>query len=76
MTIDHYDEPPEMVRAFNDLHLLTMEEFATRLAGQGEHEAAMRFTQLLQAGDQESVNGAAVSFPRVVVVAKRPAQKD
>ncbi|PYI02384.1 S-adenosyl-L-methionine-dependent methyltransferase [Aspergillus sclerotiicarbonarius CBS 121057] len=73
VTIDHYDEPPEMVRAFNDLHLLTMEEFATRLAGQGQHKAAARFTQLIQAGYQESVNGAAISFPRVVVVAKRPA---
>ncbi|RAH61361.1 hypothetical protein BO85DRAFT_435635 [Aspergillus piperis CBS 112811] len=73
VTIDHYDEPPEMVRAFNDLHLLTMEEFATRLAGQTQHKAAMRFTQLIQAGYQESVNGVALSFPRVVVVAK---QKD
>ncbi|GKZ76013.1 hypothetical protein AnigIFM56816_003474 [Aspergillus niger] len=73
VTIDHYDEPPEMVRAFNDLHLLTMEEFAARLAGQGQHKAAARFTQLIQAGYQESVNGAALSFPRVVVVAKRPA---
>ncbi|PWY66359.1 hypothetical protein BO94DRAFT_540645 [Aspergillus sclerotioniger CBS 115572] len=72
-TIDHYDEPPEMVRAFNDQHLLTMEEFATRLAGQGQHKAAARFTQLIQVGYQESVNGAALSFPRVVVVAKRPA---
>ncbi|RAL03702.1 S-adenosyl-L-methionine-dependent methyltransferase [Aspergillus ibericus CBS 121593] len=73
VTMHHYAEPPEMVRAFNDLHLLTMEEFATRLAGQGQHKAAARFTQLIQAGYQESVNGAAISFPRVVVVAKRPA---
>ncbi|KAJ5818010.1 hypothetical protein N7474_003601, partial [Penicillium riverlandense] len=71
--IDYYDEPLELVRAFNDQHLLTMQEFAAKLAGKGQLEAAARFTHLIQAGYQECVNGAALSFPRVVVVAKRPA---
>jgi len=70
--IDYYDEPLELVRAFNDQHLLTMEEFAAKLAGKGQTEAAARFAYLIQAGYQECVNGAALSIPRVVVVAKRP----
>lgn len=70
--IDYYDEPLELVRAFNDQHLLTMEEFAAKLAGKGQMEAAARFAHLIQAGYQECVNGAALSIPRVVVVAKRP----
>ncbi|EED20068.1 conserved hypothetical protein [Talaromyces stipitatus ATCC 10500] len=63
--IHFYDDPPE-------LHLLTMEEFATSLASKGHTEAAARFTHLIQSSYQESVNGAALCFPRVVVVARRP----
>ncbi|CAL5866787.1 uncharacterized protein PFLUO_LOCUS997 [Penicillium psychrofluorescens] len=70
--IHFYDDPPELVRAFNDQHLLTMEEFATKLASKGQTEAATRFTHLVQSAYQECVNGAALCFPRVVVVARRP----
>ncbi|RAL17553.1 2EXR domain-containing protein [Aspergillus homomorphus CBS 101889] len=51
--LDYYDEPPELIRAFNDQHLLTMEEFAARLAGQGRLEAAAQFLQLIQTGYRE-----------------------
>ncbi|KAB8217696.1 hypothetical protein BDV33DRAFT_232565 [Aspergillus novoparasiticus] len=70
--LDYYDEGPELVRAFNDQHLLTMEEFASKLMQNGKAEAAASFVKLIQAGYQECVNGAALSIPRVVVVAKRP----
>lgn len=69
--IHFYDDPPDLARAFNDQHLSTM-EFATKLASQGQMEAASRFAHLVQAGYQEGVNGAALCFPRVVVVARRP----
>ncbi|KAB8264380.1 hypothetical protein BDV32DRAFT_145626 [Aspergillus pseudonomiae] len=70
--LDYYDEGPELVRAFNDQHLLTMEEFASKLMGNGQVEAAASFFKLIEAGYQECVDGAALSIPRVVVVAKRP----
>ncbi|KAK6826872.1 hypothetical protein RU639_004621 [Aspergillus parasiticus] len=70
--LDYYDEGRELVRAFNDQHLLTMEEFASKLMQNGKADAAASFVQLIQAGYQECVNGAALSIPRVVVVAKRP----
>ncbi|KAF7620849.1 UMTA methyltransferase family protein [Aspergillus flavus] len=70
--LDYYDEGPELVRAFNDQHLLTMEEFASKLMQNGRAEAAASFVKLIQAGYQECVNGASLSIPRVVVVAKRP----
>ncbi|KAJ5792558.1 uncharacterized protein N7503_008536 [Penicillium pulvis] len=70
--IHFYDDPPELIRAFNDQHLLTMEEFATKLASKGQTEAATRFTHLIQSSYQECVNGAALCFPRVVIVARRP----
>ncbi|KAJ5273242.1 hypothetical protein N7478_008367 [Penicillium angulare] len=71
---DYYDDPPELVRAFNDLHLLTMQEFASKLASRGQHEAAARFVHLIQTGYQEGVKGTALCIPRVVVVAKRPVE--
>ncbi|KAE8319488.1 hypothetical protein BDV41DRAFT_560184 [Aspergillus transmontanensis] len=70
--LDYYDEGPELIRAFNDQHLLTMEEFASKLMQNGQAEAAASFLKLIQAGYQECVDGAALSIPRVVVVAKRP----
>ncbi|KAJ5087659.1 hypothetical protein N7456_011275 [Penicillium angulare] len=72
--IDYYDDPPELVRAFNDLHLLTMQEFASKLENRGQHEAAARFVHLIQTGYQEGVKGAALCIPRVVVVAQRPVE--
>ena len=70
--LDYYDEKPELVRAFNDQHLMTMEEFASKLMQNGKAEAAASFFKLIQAGYQECVEGAALSIPRIVVVAKRP----
>ncbi|KAE8140097.1 hypothetical protein BDV38DRAFT_280563 [Aspergillus pseudotamarii] len=43
--LDYYDEGPELVRAFNDQHLMTMEEFASKLMQNGKAEAAASFFQ-------------------------------
>lgn len=48
--LDYYDEGPDLVRAFNDQHLLTMEEFASKLMQNGRAEAAASFVKLIQAG--------------------------
>ncbi|KAK1145518.1 hypothetical protein N8T08_004076 [Aspergillus melleus] len=70
--IDYYDEPPELVRAYNDLHLNTMEEFAGKLAQMGRVEPARRLYEVVQKAYAESVQGAALSLPRLVVVARKP----
>lgn len=70
-----YDETPELVRAFNDQHLMTMEEFAARLTQTGQHAGAADFRRIIAQSYQECLNGAALSMPRVVVVAQRPEQR-
>lgn len=68
----HYSEGPTLVRAFNDLHMFTMDEFAGSLMRLGKTEAAEKLYKLIQAGYKESSGGAALCIPRVVVVARRP----
>ncbi|PLB46270.1 UMTA methyltransferase family protein [Aspergillus steynii IBT 23096] len=70
--IDYYDEAPELVRAFNDQHLMTIEEFAGKLAQLGQVETAREVYDLVKTGYEESVQGVALSVPRVVVVARKP----
>ncbi|KAI0868434.1 hypothetical protein GGS24DRAFT_482398 [Hypoxylon argillaceum] len=70
--IEHYGDPPELARAFNDQHLLTAEEFAAGLAKHGKVEEASRYSRLIQEGYSESVSGAALCVPRVVCLARNP----
>jgi SAM-dependent methyltransferase len=69
--MEHYDDGPSLIRAFNEQHLLTMEEFAHRLANVGQQEAASKFYRLISEGYQESVTGAALCIPRVVCVGQK-----
>ncbi|KAL1970615.1 hypothetical protein VTN77DRAFT_4259 [Rasamsonia byssochlamydoides] len=70
--LEYYGDKPELVRAFNDQHLLTMDEFAAGLMRINKQEAAAKFYQLIRDGYQECVDGAAFCIPRVVIVAKKP----
>jgi hypothetical protein len=65
-----YDKLPELICAFNDQYLLTIDEFASRLTKIGKPKAAARFHQLIQDAYQECINGAALSIPHLVVVAR------
>jgi SAM-dependent methyltransferase len=69
--MEHYDDRPDLVRAFNEQHLLTMEEFAHRLIKIGQKEAASKFFRLISEGYQESVTGAALCIPRIVCVGQK-----
>ncbi|QKX54345.1 uncharacterized protein TRUGW13939_01431 [Talaromyces rugulosus] len=69
--LHHYSEGPAMTRAFNDLHMLTMDEFAGSLMRLGKTEAAENLYRLIREVYQESVGGAALCIPRIVVVARR-----
>ncbi|KAL1980883.1 hypothetical protein VTN96DRAFT_3379 [Rasamsonia emersonii] len=71
--LECYGDPPGVVRAFNDMHLLTMDEFASRLIQIGQHEAAAKFYRIIRDGYREcATGGAAFCVPRVVVTARKP----
>lgn len=70
--MEHFGDSPELLRAFNEQHLLTMEEFALRLLKIGQKEAAGKFCNLIKEGYQESITGAALCIPRVVCIGKKP----
>ncbi|KAI9037495.1 UMTA methyltransferase family protein [Aspergillus affinis] len=70
--IEYYGEPPELARAFNDLTLMTMEEFAGKVAQMSRVGPARRFYEVVQRAYGESVQGVALSIPRLVVVARKP----
>lgn len=70
--LHRYDDPEELARAFNDQHLMTMEEVAIGLRKVGKSEDAMKVSRMVQEGYKESMQGAGLCFPRVVCTAKRP----
>jgi SAM-dependent methyltransferase len=70
----HYADRPELARANGDQHLLTMEEFATTLAGAGKFREAERIVRLVGEVYKESAAGAALSMPRAVCVARKSEQ--
>ncbi|KAG4032390.1 hypothetical protein MFRU_007g02940 [Monilinia fructicola] len=70
--MEHFGDTPELTRAFNEQHLLTMEEFASSLVKLGNHEAASKYFRLIEEGYEESVAGAAFCVPRIVCVAQKP----
>ena len=67
----HFGDGNELARAFNEQHLLTMEEFAVNLTKIGEHDGASRFHRLVRDGYRESMKGAAFCIPRIVCVARK-----
>ena len=70
--IGYFGDPDELVRAFNEQHLLTMEMFAWTLVKAGKKEAAEKFFQLIRDGYEESTKGAALCIPRIVCTARKP----
>ena len=70
--INFFGDSPEMIRAFNEQHLLTAEEFAEGLVKLGKPDAASKYFRLVQEAYNESIAGAALCVPRVVCVAQKP----
>ena len=70
-TLYHFEDPIALVKANSEQHLLTMEEFAFRLDKINKRTEAMKLYKLIERVHQESLQGAALSKPRVVCVAKR-----
>lgn len=67
----HFKDSMELAKANGDQHLLTMEEFASRLENFDKRDEAAKIRQLIREVFKESLGGAALSMPRVVCVAKR-----
>ena len=70
--IDYFGDSPELIRAFNEQHLLTVEEFAEGLVKLGKPEAASKYFRLIQEAYNESIAGAALCVPRIICVAQKP----
>jgi hypothetical protein len=66
-----YGDEVGLTRAFNEQHLLTMDEFARSLARLGKVEAAETFWGLIEEGEKEAVQGAALCIPRIVSWGKK-----
>jgi SAM-dependent methyltransferase len=70
--IQYVGDEPKLVRAFNEQHLLTMNEFASSLMRIGKVDAAQTFYRLIEEGYKESTAGAALCIPRIVCVGQKP----
>lgn len=69
--IQFFGDEDRLVRAFNEQHLLTMDEFASSLVRMGKVDAAKKFYELIQQGYQESTAGAALCIPRIVCISRK-----
>ena len=67
----HFEDRKELFRANSEQHLLTMEEFASRLVSVSKKDEASKIYKLVQDVYEECLNGAALSMPRVVCVARK-----
>lgn len=70
-SIEEFDDPVELCRAFNDQHLMTMEEFAEGLAKAGKQGPSEKVLEVVRNGYHESTKGAAICYPRVCCIAKK-----
>lgn len=67
----HFEDSLELVRANGEIILLTLEEFAARLARADKKDEASKIYQLTQAVYQEYLKGAVLNLPKVVCVARK-----
>lgn len=72
VNMTHFGDSPSLARAFNDQHMLTMDEFAAGMVREGKPEVARRVSNLVAKAYGEAVQGAYLCIPRVVVVARKP----
>ena len=68
----HFEDSMELAKANNELLLLTMEEFASRLDKVDKKNEAAKVYQLVKEVYGEALRGAAVSLPKVICVASKP----
>jgi hypothetical protein len=71
VTMEPFGDNLELICAFNELHMLTMEEFAAKLEKVGK-EVVSTFHKLIGEAYQESITGAALCIPRIVCIRQKP----
>lgn len=71
VTLEHFGDKIELVRSFNEQHLLTMEEFGLSLMRMGKKEAAEAFFKVIREAYHESTLGSALCIPRIVCVGRK-----
>lgn len=70
--LSHFEDRIVLAKANNELLLLTMEEFASRLEAVDKKNEAAKVHRLVKEVYGEALQGAAVSMPKVVCVARKP----
>ena len=65
------EDSPELARANGELCLLSIDEFALRLARAGKTDEASKIHQVLQAAYKECLRGATIILPKLVCVAQK-----
>ena len=70
-TLYQYDDPLELAKAHNDMLLVMLEEFAAGTAKRKGKEEAALMQELIQAIYREAQEGAAMSVPKIVCVARK-----
>ena len=74
-SIHLFGDDSHLVRAFNEQHLLMMDEFASGLVKVGKTEGAKVFYNIINSSYQESLHGAALCIPRMVCVGRKPLER-
>lgn len=69
--IEHFGDRDELVRSFNEQHLLTMEEFGLSLMRMRNEAAAETFFEVIRKAYRESIEGSALCIPRIVCVGRK-----
>lgn len=71
-TTGRYADKPGTQRAFHEQHLMAMEEYAVGLQKDGKQEAADECFDAIKQARVESMQGAGISIPRLVCLARMP----
>lgn len=66
-----YEDHPALLKANSDQHLMTVAEFAEKLAATNKPDEAKETRRLVHSCYIESLNGAAYTEPRVVCIAQK-----
>ncbi|KAF7879458.1 hypothetical protein EAF04_000654 [Stromatinia cepivora] len=66
-----FGDEDRLVRAFNEQHLLTMDEFASSLGRMGKRDVADTWYGLIERAEKEAEMGAALCIPRIVCTARK-----
>ena len=70
--LQQYADPDYLSRAFGDIYLLAMEEFASKVHGLGKVEEAAKMHKIIAEAQLEVNKGAANRVPFLVCVARKP----